>query len=327
MNVTIHPKSLLMKNLLLIAILACFIISTNAQISVGPPGAIKPTDFKKKDLEEMRSSTTCFVIREIDKEQLATIEKILKEVWTFNKYEIIDFDQYLTLAKKPGKLFFGLRSYNRSSEYVKSADLYGKYTQSTEMYIQLWKNGTEAKPNNIDETVMAVMSVPTAYGLYNALKEIQTLDAFSLLCKSDVVIPEWNWGFLKNNLQVINNCLVENKPRWNFASDVDKKEIGNLVSQKLYVNENSIKSVDKRESGKPFDKYPYKTEIISSQDLGKKIVESATPFYYFMVYYDGTDKIVAVRNSATGSFVYSKYKGLAYFIKAKDIEALADEIK
>lgn len=316
-----------MKNLILTAIFACFIISSNAQISVGPPGAIKPTNFKKKDIEEMQSSTTCFVIRESDKEHLSTIENILKDVWKFNKYEIIDFKQYLTMANKPGKIFFGIRSYNRSSEYVKSADLFGKYTQFTNMFIQLWKNGNEAKPNNIDETVMAIMSIPTPYGLYKELREIQTLDAFALICKSDVIISEWNWGFLKNNIQVINNCLMENKPRWNFASDVDKKEIGKLASQKLYVDENSIKSVDKRESGKPFDKYPFKTEMISTQDLGKKIVESTSPFYYFMVYYDGTDKIVAVRNSATGDFVYSKYKGLAYFLKAKDIESLADEIK
>ena len=66
-----------------------------AQINIGNPGAIKPTSFKNKDIELYKTLTTYFVIREGDKENQTAIENILKQVWTFNKFEVIDFDRYL----------------------------------------------------------------------------------------------------------------------------------------------------------------------------------------------------------------------------------------
>lgn len=312
----------------LIIIIFCIILenSANAQLNIGDPGAIKTTSFKKKDFEEFKNSTTCFVIRERDKEHLADIEKMLAEVWKFNKYEIIDFDKYVTYSNKPGKMFFGLRSYNRNSEYVKSADLFGKYTQFTDLFIELWVNGTEAKPNNIDEHVLATYELYCPKDIVDEVKQIQTLNAFEFICKSNVEVPFWNWGLLKNDLQVINACLVNNKPLWKFENNVKKDEIGRLSSSKLFVLDKNIR-LDSRNQEDVFEKYPYKYEKISLDQLNSKILESSTPFYYLVIDFQGSDKVLSVHNSKSGEIIYSKYKGMSYFVKGKDFEALADEIK
>ena len=70
-----------MKKLILILFCIIFQNSANAQLNIGDPGAIKTSSFKKKDLEDFKNSTTCFVIRERDKEHLADIEKIISQVY------------------------------------------------------------------------------------------------------------------------------------------------------------------------------------------------------------------------------------------------------
>ena len=129
-----------MKKTILINLLILHAYVANAQINIGAPGAIKPSTFKKSDMAEFQASTTYFVMRDSDKTQQAKIESILKEIWKFNKIELIDFDQYKKSANKANSIFFGMRSYNYNYNYVKNADIYGKYTENTDLYRQLWRN-------------------------------------------------------------------------------------------------------------------------------------------------------------------------------------------
>ncbi len=308
--------------------LFCFVFLLNTllsfgQINIGSPGAIKPSDFSKKDYGLFQASTTFFIIRENDKEILPQIESILREVWKFNKYEIIDFDKYKSIAKNPNCLFFGLRSYNRSFDYVSNADLFGKYTQSTELFIELWRNTEVEKENHIYEQVLAYVDCGTPWSVTKILGEKVNIDAFEYICKGKEVYKEWNWGLLKNYLQEINRCMVDNKPRWKFASGYDKENIGKLNSETLYVVENVKDYYDTREKKSPFEIYAgKKIEMISIADLGEKILTSEKPFYYMFVYKNSNDKMTTIINSKTGKFLYSDYKGLSYFFKDKDVKEL-----
>jgi hypothetical protein len=316
-----------MKKVVFALILLFTCSSIFAQLNIGAPGAIKTAPFKKKDIEAFQSATTCFVIREIDKENKKMIEGILAEVWKFNKYKIIDFAEYVTESKKPDNIFFGLRSYNRNAEYVSSADLYGKYATSSELKIIMWKNGDKADASNIDEQVIASLDVYIPYDIYKAVKEVQSLAAFEYVCKSPTVVPDWSWGLLKNNLQLINACLVVNKPHWQFENDVNKDQIGKLASAKLYVEEKGTERYDKRDKASPIEKYGYKYELISKENLSKLILESQVPIYYMIIDIGGSSKVITIINSKTGEIIYSQYKGQAYYFKEKDVDALMDEIK
>ncbi len=316
-----------MKKGLLSCLCILIVFSVSAQINIGAPGAIKPSGFKKSDMEEFHTATTYFVLRESDKEQQSKIETLIRDVWKFNKFEVIDFDRYKSIANKENSIFLGLRSYNSSRDYVSNADLFGKYAQFTEVYIQLWRNLEVKKENHLEEQVLARIEVNLPWANYDDLKQRISIDAFEFLCKGTVKIPEWNWGLLKNYLQEINRCLIDNKPRWRFASDVDKTQIKNLQHETLFVEDRIMKRLDAREKETPFENYSGKHIEISMADLGNKILESEATFYYMIVYLQGSDKMTTVVNSKTGEFIYSDYRGQSNFFKPKDIKALVEKIE
>ena len=317
-----------MRKYLIFQLLLLFLISASAQINIGTPGAIKPANFKKKDMELYQSLKTYFVIREMDKENQAAIEKILQQDWKFNKYEIIDFDRYKSMPEDGKAIFFGLRNYNNSSEYTSNSDLAGKYAQSSELKIQLWRNLPKEKPQLLNEDVLGYIELGTHWRLSSELTKRISVDAFEYICKVDTVVTEWQWGYLKNYIQEFNRHLIANEPRWRFESDVDKDNISKLNTQILFVSSDIKNHYDSREKESPFEKYAgKKIEMISPADLSTKILDSETPFYYMKVYMGGTDKIVTIINSATGEFLYSDYSGMAYFFKDKDVKELNGKLK
>lgn len=313
---------------LLIAICLTVNLTLNAQINIGNPGAIKPTNFKNKDIEFYKTLTTYFVIREGDKENQASIENILKQVWTFNKFEIIDFDRYKTMTENENAIFFGLRNYNTSSEYTSNSDLFGKYAQNSSLKIQLWRNLKKEKPALLNEDVLAYIELGTHWRMSKELEQRISIDAFEYICKTDTIVREWSWGYLKNYLQEINRNLVANKSRWQFESEVDKENISKLNSQILYVSSDVKNHFDGRAKEDPFTEYKgKKIEMISPEDLSEKILTSEKPFYYMKVYMPSSDKIVTIINSATGEYLYSDYSGMAYFFKDKDVKELNQNLK
>ncbi len=313
---------------LLIAICLTVNLTLNAQINIGNPGAIKPTNFKNKDIEFYKTLTTYFVIREGDKENQASIENILKQVWTFNKFEIIDFDRYKTMTENENAIFFGLRNYNTSSEYTSNSDLFGKYAQNSSLKIQLWRNLKKEKPALLNEDVLAYIELGTHWRMSKELEQRISIDAFEYICKTDTIVREWSWGYLKNYLQEINRNLVANKSRWRFESEVDKENISKLNSQILYVSSDVKNHFDGRAKEDPFTEYKgKKIEMISPEDLSEKILTSEKPFYYMKVYMPSSDKIVTIINSATGEYLYSDYSGMAYFFKDKDVKELNQNLK
>lgn len=317
-----------MRKFLLFHVFFAFAISTFAQINIGTPGAIKPANFKKKDLELYKSLKTFFVIREMDKENQVSIEKILQQTWTFNKYEIIDFDKYKSMPEDGNALFFGLRNYNTSSEYTSNSDLFGKYAQGSELKIELWRNLPKEKPQLLNEDVLAYIELGTNWKLYKELTQRISIDAFEYICKTDTVVNEWQWGYLKNYIQELNRHMLANEPRWRFESDVDKVNISKLNNQILFVSSDIKNHYDSREKESPFEKYAgKKIEMISPADLSAKILDSETPFYYMKVYMGGSDKIITIINSATGEFLYSDYKGASNFFKDKDVKELNGKLK
>ncbi|MEO8150151.1 MAG: hypothetical protein ABI723_21130 [Bacteroidia bacterium] len=315
-----------MKKTVLFYFLFLFTFAANAQINIGAPGAIKPSTFKKSDMEFFQSATTYFVMRESDKPQQAKIESILNEVWKFNKIKLIDFDQYKKTAHDANSIFFGLRSYNYNYQYVTNADIFGKYTQSTTVYVQLWRNEPVKKEGQLEEQIIARINAKFPYAKNKLLADFISIEAFEHLCKEDINVPEWNLGVLKNYLQIINQCMVNNKSRWVFSSDVDKEQIKNLKKETLFIDDRVKNLYDSRAKESPLESYPYKHEFISMTDLSNKILESETPFYYMIVYIQGTDKMTNVVNSKTGAIIYSDYKGQAYFFKDKDVKNLVEEI-
>jgi len=318
-----------MKGYFLLVATFLFVSSTFAQIRVGTPKIGKMANFKLEEWENYKTLKTYFVIRESDKKNRDLIESILQEVWKFNQYEIIDFDQYKLMPEDGSAIFFGLRNYNTNVQYTPNSDLAGKFAQSNNLKIQLWRNLPNKKHELITEDVLACMIVtsPTSPNFRSELLKRRTADAFEYVCKSNEVVQEWDWGFLKNNLQLIERHLRANESRWEFKSEVEKEKTYDLKSEILYVPSN-IDWYYESNNASPFEKYSGKEIVfISPKDLSNKILNSGTKFYYLQLLMLENEKVVTVINSVSGEYIYSEYSILSHFFCEKDIKELNKAIK
>jgi hypothetical protein len=76
-----------------------------------------------------------------------------------------------------------------------------------------------------------------------------------------------------------------------------------------------------------FSKYPYKYEVISSEDLNKKIMASENIYYLITCIFGRNCKIINVVNSQTGQIVYSLFevKPIYPYLRKQDIAVIAKE--
>jgi hypothetical protein len=294
---------------------------THAQISIGEPGAIKPTDFDKGTWEEMRNGTTCFIYRDADVPKLDMIKGILGEIWTFNKWKLIPYSEYQNSISEKGNVYIALRSYNKTKVYA-GPDPSGNKAEVVEVLISMWRVDKVEKDGWIAEERLAAIDMPISNDLRTQLIQLKRMPAFEFISGNEAKVELWNWGLLKNKFQVLNNHLVSNTPRWRFSNTQNVPELNRLKSDTLFIPESTFKTFDVREKGKTMDEYAGRYKVISIEELGDRILKSEKPFYYLNVHMDGLEKFINVINSKTGEIVYSSYKGAAYYFNAKDVADL-----
>lgn len=78
---------------------------------------------------------------------------------------------------------------------------------------------------------------------------------------------------------------------------------------------------------KIFKKYDYKYEVISDEELNRKILNNEE-LYYLRYVRMNAERFLQVVNSKTGEIIYRNYiTGLSYKIKSKHIKELNSKIK
>ena len=77
---------------------------------------------------------------------------------------------------------------------------------------------------------------------------------------------------------------------------------------------------------KLFKYYDYKYQIISSEELNKKIMNNE-PIYYLMYVRLNSDRFLSVVNAQTGEVVYRAYHSLGYVLRSSIIKKLNKAIK
>jgi len=318
-----------MRIFLLFQVLFLFAISTFAQISVGTKNVEHPSKFNLNDWAKYKTLKTYFVIRESDKKNESLIRSILQDVWKFNSYEIIDFDQYKLMPEDGGAIFFGLRNYNTKFMSYPTSDLAGRDVESNNIKIELWRNLPKGKYHLISEDVLAYMIITSTPDFGLELRNRKTADAFEYICKSDVEVQEWGWGFIKNILQEMNRRIIANEPRWEFQKEIDKDKIHELKSEILYVPSNIDLFFEQYREKPKFETYAGKEIIfLSPKELSDKILKSGTKFYYLQFHSPNSGKkVVSIINSVTGEYLYTDFTKTSPYFSEKDISILNSVIK
>jgi hypothetical protein len=124
------------------------------------------------------------------------------------------------------------------------------------------------------------------------------------------------------------------KERSLLEESSDKKQLTLLKKQTLFVpdyilikfgaltGDESKKHTEKE----IFTDYNYPYELITTDELNKKILNDTVPFYHLAYVKSSTDKFVSIFNSVTGEMIHTVYSPVAYNFKKDDMMHLYESI-
>jgi hypothetical protein len=192
--------------------------------------------------------------------------------------------------------------------------------------VYLYLNSNSAKDIMLEnpEIQKIVAKKPTIY----TEKESNT---FSEILYTKDIFRNYKLGFLKNYFQKINNQLTKNEKYWLYGSD-HTSEIKELKNKILYIPKyldikfHPFKGSENSEGieriKELLEDYKYKYEVISSNELSKKIMNNEE-FYYLRYVRMNTDRFIQVVNSKNGEIIYREYiHGMSYNLKSKNFKKL-----
>lgn len=136
----------------------------------------------------------------------------------------------------------------------------------------------------------------------------------------------WYAGFFKNFIQQIQDYMKNLAAKGKSDDVADPSKIAELKNATLYVPKYVLNDASKDKTPEElFSKYPNKYQMISSEDLNKKILAGENVYYLITCIYGQNCKIVNVVNSQTGQLVYSLHevKPIYPYLRKNDIGDIA----
>lgn len=314
-----------MKNYLLILPFLIFYLNAFSQTATGNL-KLRPeyyqSEFKKKDLEKLKSAKVYFIVPKQFKDiyEALDYEEVIKGVWTFSDIKIIEESEIYDNLEL-GNVF--IRFYSHSTRNSKSTysfnylniGLINKVKKEDNRAYKYWndKIGMMFFTTNVDARMDMVRMQDTIYG--------------------DLI--DYRMGYLKNYFQQWNDALVKGEGVDMYDDYVDEKKIRNLKKKKvLYIPKNilygfnALTGQEREKSAEElFKDYPYEYITISANELSNKILKDEEPFYYLMYHQKNAHKMITIVESTTGQVIYRTAKNMSYNIKPKDIRAIVKKMK
>lgn len=294
------------------------VTSVTAQVSVGASMFGNFKDFRKGEYNALRGKTTLFVVDNFD---LELFTEMVKEVWTFNTYEII------------------LRSDYVSNENAYKSEKYAPFTKEVLVRSYRGSDGLVSKYSfdrlhygHYDINKKGKVRRRTIAGVF-LFPGIRTVN--TTINKKTNGYHNYGLGYLKNQLQLINRELVNDGYYWAYDSSQNRKQLKKLKKKILYVpnylreNLNTWTGIEgeKEDPDDLFKKYDHPYEWISKETLNEKIMNATEEFFYLSWVSVSNRKFVNVINGLTGEIIYEDFELHSYNIKRNDITRLNTKIK
>lgn len=312
---------------LLLSILLIFTMSNSIYAQIG----IEPLEGKNmKDnstlIDQFKASKTIFIYR--DSDDIEALEKAIRAVWTITEISFVPYSKMDDLDFNNNSIF-SIGGVNTNRMNMGS----GMSLDNTHVYLNLWMTIKNKKGITSRASISRIELHPTFVD-YTNITRTANVDALDYLYNKGT-LKNWTTGFLKNYLKNVNDLLTSESERWLYANVNENKEIKKLKKATLYIPDYALVKFNKfsgdeskrNKEKKVFKSYPYKYEVISTEELSEKILEDTDPFYYLVYIKSSTDKYVTIYNSVTGDIVYSRYKPLSYNFKGSDLKSLMEIIK
>lgn len=299
---------------------------TVAQISslTSPPNQQSYSANQRESfVQDLKSSTTVFVLQYDDYKQLPLFDSAIKQSWTYTPYVIVTPQQLMSYKDKEGYSFFSLGGY-----YT------GSYDEVPHLCYDLWypipnKKGGVKKQFFFSRTLLYTQQWPSS-----SLKEyVSGKNKYDLapvnIAQNNNHIYNWSPQLLKGYLRTVNNMLAT-KTIQHINEDFLTDGTGLLRNDTLYIPDYNILN---SEPGLADDEpgvtettarevYPYPVRFVSFEQLELLLASNARNINYLVFVRDGRNKYISVFSSKNG-LIYSSYNTLSVHLKNKDLERLA----
>lgn len=318
-----------MRYLFTIVVALMIVFSSQGQVTVGTGIYGKFQDFDKGEYDVIKSKTTVFVVDDLE---VSEFEDMIKEVWTYNNYLVVDRENYDEKKYKTEKyapfIIEGMQRTFTSSSGMVSEFVYIYY----HYYYYTFKK--KRKKTKVEKRTISSVFFSGSPSTVLATLRSQTFGDL------ESGYTNYSLGHLKNYLQFINNEFENEGYAFAFAESLDKKKIKSLKTNTLYVpdfikNEYNAwlqtptggTEKEREDKDDLFKNYNHPYEWITKDDLNNKILTATEDFYYLMYNRINSEKIIVVMNGFTGEVIYQDYQAMSYNIKKKDISRISKKIK
>jgi hypothetical protein len=311
--------------------------ATSAQIQVGSHeiaamnNAGKLTD---SYLEELKNTTTVFVLQDSDFNNLSDWDAAIKSVWTITPFKIVrNSERRQFVGKKYSYFTFG--------GFVR--EVQGKTITTKHVHItyDLWKTdyNKSGEASKHPDYYSRIMIYPENAIMMQAMR---AKDSKELTSKMNAVLYKsgtiYNWSpyMLKGYLKVINDKLLAGETRGPFNEEDNDDALKALQKDTLYVPDyvslkfsalTGAEHTDEEADEELQKSYPYPVKVVSKEEINKIISTSSRPIHYLVFIKSSSDKYVNVYESGSGKLLYARYSPLSYNFKNKDLSKLAKNIR
>ena len=254
------------------------------------------------DLEELKNSTTVFVLQNKEKAKINDYKKAAEQVWNFNKIFFVTNDELDKYLGKSGYSFF-------SPSRITVA---GGGGTSDAYFMSLWipdagkKGKTEAKPFAVYIQYRDVTAgLSTKWGGTKS-NEPGAEDIFYDLTP----------GYVKCFLSVINSRLKENKGTKTHDEVEDTNVLKEMEKDTLFIPDYVLIGVGMK-GGKKLkiedllEKYSFPYKVLSNDELSNKIINAKKNTFILSYLYYGNSKCFTVFEGKSGKMIYNSHKEMA----------------
>ena len=283
-------------------------------------------DANSKALDKIKDGHTYVVVNDLNFPGSVEFLRVLKKYWTLTKGVDYLNASDLKANLKAGDSYFSIVTYFMNNGAGGSAVFY---------YLSLWipteKSLREDRKFDIkDQNEIADIYVAVHANVGERIGvPVLPFDGAGR-------ISNWNPGTLKNNLQQLTAWFQTG--RYLSNDKADKEQLKLLKDQTLYVPDENFYTTtffyktgryNDAEIANIFSGYKANYKVITSRELGDRILADTEPFFYLLhITQTGRGTITEVVNSRTGEIIYSSHHvTFSHNLDSGDLKDLYKKVK
>ncbi|HTO15145.1 MAG TPA: hypothetical protein VLZ83_05215 [Edaphocola sp.] len=309
---------------------------SHSQISVGPKINVnlqQTKKFSEKKLQELKNTTTVFVLQFKDYDQEKIYREAIKSVWTITPFKVIRPEE---IDKYSNEKFSIFTLDLLQIQITRGASTSNRFYFTYDLSIPFRNKKNKIRPESYAKIFLSPdhETLKATLGLQGRLNFTSNVMNYMY---NDASFCNWGPGFLKGYLKTINDLLLEGKNRNPYYSFEDKEALQSLKGSILYVTDDiytkanafigplKSKSAESEDDGLDDGKYKFSVKVVSPKELNELIMNSEEPIKYliFSRMYPSNKKI-SVFDSKTAKLIYTDFRSMSLNFNKKDLRKISN---